>query len=139
MRRDSNDLIPDPNLPISQIAKKFNLYSTYDTLEGHQRLSRPMLFQLFEFSAALAKDQGGCRLLQKYIQQSKESDDKEMFDHIYRHSIPHAWGLMNDSFGNYLIQRLAEDCSSVQLTEIIYSMQHEPVKLCMDTHGTRSV
>ena len=53
----------DLNLPVPDIAKKFNLISTYETLEGHQNLSREDLFALFEYSATLAKDQGGCRLL----------------------------------------------------------------------------
>lgn len=65
----------DLSLSIAQIAKQFNLQQTYDTLEGHQKLSRHQLFNLFEYSGNLARDQGGCRLLQKYIIQSKEMND----------------------------------------------------------------
>ena len=46
---------------------------------------------------------------------------------------------MNDSFGNYLVQKLAENASESQLTKIIEAMRTEPVKLCKDAHGTRSV
>lgn len=46
---------------------------------------------------------------------------------------------MNDSFGNYLIQKMADYSSEDQLTAIIDSMRQEPVQLCKDAHGTRSV
>jgi len=46
---------------------------------------------------------------------------------------------MNDNFGNYLVQKIAEICSESQLTRIIKSMEKDPLELCRDTHGTRSV
>jgi len=78
LKKEDQDLVPpmqeegqrrrrrqdvDLNLPVTQIAKKFGLNSTYDTLEGHQKLNREDLMRLFEYSPSLAKDQGGCRLL----------------------------------------------------------------------------
>jgi hypothetical protein len=46
---------------------------------------------------------------------------------------------MNDGFGNYLVQKLSEECSNKQLVKIIEQMGVEPIQLCKDPHGTRSV
>ena len=77
--------------------------------------------------------------MQTYVHNSINSNDKQLFDHIFNSSINHCWNLMNDSFGNYLIQKLADNCDDKQLTKIIEQMSDEPVALCKDTHGTRSV
>ena len=37
------------------------------------------------------------------------------------------------------MQKLAENANEAQLTKIIQAMSIEPVKLCKDAHGTRSV
>ena len=47
--------------------------------------------------------------------------------------------LMIDGFGNYLIQKLAENCSDEQLTRIIQAMEVDAISVCKDAHGTRSV
>ena len=95
----------DLNVSINYIAKRFGLHSTYETLEGHRRLSRADLLDLLEYSALLGTDQGGCRLLQKYISESssKQKSDPELFNHIFDCSMLRCFDLMNDSFGNYLI------------------------------------
>lgn len=51
------------HLSVSQIAKKFGLLSTFETLEGHEGLSEKDLKSLLEYSSILARDQGGCRFL----------------------------------------------------------------------------
>jgi hypothetical protein len=56
------------------------LVANYDTLEGHQKLNKAQLLELLEYSSVLAKDQGGCRLLQKYIVEKK---DQQIFDKIF--------------------------------------------------------
>ncbi len=103
----------DLSLPVTQIAKKFGLVSTYENLDGHQKLSKEDLYELMRYSSVLAKDQGGCRFLQKYLLKAKAENDQELFDHIFDHTInfDHCWELMNDNFGNYLIQKVAEICT----------------------------
>lgn len=44
------------NLSVEEIAKKFGLTSTYETLEGWKRLSRKELLSLLRYSSVLAKD-----------------------------------------------------------------------------------
>lgn len=129
----------DLGLTMNQITKQFGLQQTFDTLEGHQKLARPQLLQLLEYAGVLARDQGGCRLLQKYVVQAREMNDVALFDHIFTATTPCFWELMNDGFGNYLVQKLAEECSPEQLVKIIEQVGIEPVQLCTDAHGTRSV
>jgi len=66
-------------------------------------------------------------------------NDLNLFDHIFNQTIPFIWDLMNDGFGNYLVQKLSEECNDDQLVKIIEQMGIEPVQLCKDPHGTRSV
>jgi pumilio RNA-binding family len=91
---------------VAQIAKKYNLISTFETLEGHESLSNKDLLSLLEYSSVLAKDQGGCRLLQKKI----EDCDEEIKDLIFEETIETFMDIMNDPFGNYLAQKIAENC-----------------------------
>jgi hypothetical protein len=44
------------HLTVAQIAKKFRLISTFETLEGHERLNEKELKALLEYSNLLAKD-----------------------------------------------------------------------------------
>lgn len=87
------------------IAKKFGLVSTYETLEGHNKLAKKELMELLRYSPSLAKDQGGCRFLQKYLVKAHQEKDNQLFDHIFdcTVSLDKCWELMNDSFGNYLV------------------------------------
>jgi hypothetical protein len=83
---------------VASIAKKFNLVSTFETLEGHEQLSNEDLKLLLEYSTILARDQGGCRFLQKKI----DENNKESRDLIFTYTIDNYMELMNDPFGNYL-------------------------------------
>jgi pumilio RNA-binding family len=66
-------------------------------------------------------------------------NDIMLYDQIFNHTLPFFWELMNDGFGNYLVQKLAEESTDEQLVKIIEQMGVEPVQLCKDPHGTRSV
>lgn len=77
----------------------FNLVSTYETLEGHEKLNPNQKKQLFVHSVTLAKDQGGCRYLQKEIETNY---DPELFSIIFDSVITDFMTLMMDPFGNYL-------------------------------------
>ncbi len=90
---------------------------------------------LLEYSNLLAKDQGGCRFLQKKI----EENDSETISVIFNHTIANFMEIMNDPFGNYLAQKIAECGTSEQLTQIIMSIESDPVGLCRHAHGTRSI
>lgn len=83
----------------------------------------------------LAKDQYGCRFLQKKL----EEQDADEVDLIFAEVYPHICELMVDPFGNYLCQKLVEHCSDNQKTKIIHSVSKDLVKISTNMHGTRAV
>ncbi|CAD5185815.1 unnamed protein product [Musa acuminata subsp. malaccensis] len=85
----------------------------------------------------IAKDQRGCRFLQR-----KLDEGKHQVDLIFNGVIDHAVELMVDPFGNYLMQKLLEVCSEEQLMEILLVLKEDPadfVKISLNIHGTRAV
>ena len=58
---------------------------------------------------------------------------------IFEHTIDTFMEIMNDPFGNYLAQKIAECCNEEQLTRIIKGMSIDTVGLCRHAHGTRSI
>eukprot|EP01026_Neomeris_dumetosa_P063451 TRINITY_DN6023_c0_g2_i4.p1 TRINITY_DN6023_c0_g2~~TRINITY_DN6023_c0_g2_i4.p1 ORF type:complete len:615 (-),score=73.75 TRINITY_DN6023_c0_g2_i4:38-1882(-) len=85
----------------------------------------------------VAKDQYGCRFLQKMM----DSDGKVAVDYIFPEMVDHTVDLMKDPFGNYLIQKILEVCSEEQRTEILRmtTKNGELVSAALNTHGTRAV
>ena len=107
---------------------------TYDSLEGSDLLSRDSLIALLNHTMVLARDQGGCRFLQKLI----NDQDKEILKIIFDNSIKDFFQLMMDPFGNYMAQRIIEVADELMLTKIIQTANEDPVELCKNMHGTRS-
>lgn len=74
----------------------------------------------------LAKDQSGCRMLQKRL----EEGDEEEHANLYNLIRPNFVELMNNSFGNYLCQKITEKCSKSQLKDIIQIISEDVVSIC---------
>ncbi|KAL1534331.1 pumilio 9-like [Salvia divinorum] len=90
------------------------------------------------FIHAIAKDQNGCRILQKIFEQGTCQDVQIIFNEI----IDHVVELMVNPFGNYLMQKLLEVCNEEQKTQILLRVTEEPgelVRISLNTHGTRVV
>ncbi|CAL9243827.1 unnamed protein product [Arabidopsis halleri] len=86
----------------------------------------------------LAKDQHGCRFLQRIFAE-KDGNDIEM---IFNEIIDYISELMIDPFGNYLVQKLLEVCNEDQRMQIVHSITRKPgllIKISCDMHGTRAV
>uniref|UniRef100_A0ACD5WWL2 Uncharacterized protein n=1 Tax=Avena sativa TaxID=4498 RepID=A0ACD5WWL2_AVESA len=86
----------------------------------------------------LAKDQNGCRFLQKIFARGTEEDIEKVFSEI----IDHIGELMVDPFGNYLVQKLLEGCSDDQRMRIlceVTKMPGELITVSCNMHGTRAV
>jgi len=104
--------------------------------------------------AVLAKDQLGCRFLQKVLDESSPdaspsspetggsspgSTEGSPCDIIFGEIYPHLGELMTDPFGNYLCQKLMLKCSLEQRRMIVESMAPNLVRISCDIHGTRAV
>ncbi|KAJ4962609.1 hypothetical protein NE237_022548 [Protea cynaroides] len=87
---------------------------------------------------AVAKDQHGCRFLQKKFEEGRVEDIEMIFAEVK----DHVGELMVHPFGNYLVQKLSEACTDEQKMEIVRTITNEEfqlVKICIDMHGTRAV
>lgn len=83
----------------------------------------------------LAKDQHGCRLLQRML----EDRDKLTFEVIFTEVFRHINELMTDPFGNYLIQKLMDFATDEQRLKILHKVAHDLVAISLNIHGTRVV
>ncbi|KAM1114741.1 hypothetical protein ACFX19_005570 [Malus domestica] len=86
----------------------------------------------------MAKDQHGCRFLQRKFSEGTPKDVENIFFEIIDHIVE----LMTDPFGNYLIQKLLEVCDEDQQMQILHSITKKPgelVRISCDMHGTRAV
>ncbi|CAM6082228.1 unnamed protein product [Calypogeia fissa] len=86
---------------------------------------------------SIAKDQHGCRFLQRKFDEGGPEDVQKIFNEIIDHIIE----LMTDPFGNYLVQKLLEVCDEVQRMEILHVVtgKGELVTISLNMHGTRAV
>lgn len=82
----------------------------------------------------MAKDQHGCRFLQRKFSEGARKDVENIFLEIIDHIVE----LMTDPFGNYLIQKLLEVCDDDQQMQILHSITKksgELVNISCDMHG----
>jgi len=87
---------------------------------------------LIRNSKELSKDQGGCRFLQKLLENSP-SLSNSLYSHVKLDFIE----LTNDSFGNYLIQKLIEKLPADSIDTIITNISPYMLSIGTNPHGTR--
>eukprot|EP01018_Ginkgo_biloba_P014812 Gb_24858 [translate_table: standard] len=110
------------------------------TLSGSQQ-QQPKYTSLDEVQGRIyfiAKDQHGCRFLQRKFDEGSPEDVQKIFLEIIDHIIE----LMTDPFGNYLVQKLLEVCTEDQKMEILLAVTRkagELVNISLNMHGTRAV
>jgi len=95
--------------------------------------------------SVLARDQHGCRFLQRKF----DEEGAKAVDLCYDEIIAEAVELMMDPFGNYLVQKLIECCSDEQRSGVLRAVSvvkddsldglPELVTIALNTHGTRAV
>ncbi|CAO3581344.1 unnamed protein product [Absidia cylindrospora] len=86
----------------------------------------------------LAKDQNGCRFLQRKIEDGAKNNAHAItmiYDEIHSHFAE----LMRNSFGNYLCQKLLERCDNEQRNKIVEIVAPEIAPISLNMHGTRAV
>ena len=83
----------------------------------------------------LSKDQNGCRMLQKKIDNDVNYNLPIIFNAIYTNST----NLMIDPFGNYLIQKLIINCNDDQISLILMEISNNLKTIATNLHGTRAL
>ncbi|KAL2512133.1 Pumilio12 [Abeliophyllum distichum] len=86
----------------------------------------------------VAKDQYGCRFLQKKF----EGGNPEEIQFIFSEVKDYVRELMVDQFGNYLMQKFFEICNEQQMNQIlllVISDERSLLAICLDMHGTRAM
>lgn len=82
----------------------------------------------------MAKDQHGCRFLQRKIAEGTLEDIEKIFVEIIDHIVE----LMTDPFGNYLVQKLLEVCNEDQRMQILHAITRKAgdlIRISCDMHG----
>ncbi|KFM27418.1 Putative pumilio-like protein 8, chloroplastic [Auxenochlorella protothecoides] len=87
--------------------------------------------------AETAKDQLGCRFLQKKFDEGGGAAVEVVFGEILESLVE----LMVDPFGNYLVQKLLDRCSEEQRLAVLKRVAGggELVEVALNTHGTRAM
>mmetsp|Transcript_27377 Transcript_27377/g.60548 ORF Transcript_27377/g.60548 Transcript_27377/m.60548 type:complete len:616 (+) Transcript_27377:64-1911(+) len=93
--------------------------------------------QLAGTIVAKAKDQTGCRNLQRKI--SDENASPELLEMICEEIVPAAAELMADPFGNYLMQMLLKKFTVSEVQEVFRLCEKSLVDIARNMHGTRAV
>ncbi|XXG42641.1 hypothetical protein AAC387_Pa01g2868 [Persea americana] len=86
----------------------------------------------------MAKDQHGCRFLQRKFTEGSSEDVQKIFVEIIGHIVE----LMIDPFGNYLVQKLLEVCDEdqrMQILQVVTRKSGDLIRISCDMHGTRAV
>lgn len=84
----------------------------------------------------LARQQEGCRMLQRYLEAENNSEAIEI---IWREAIQHVGPLITDPFGHYLWLRLLDRITPKQRLELLKSLSSDMVGISLNVHGTRVV
>ncbi|KAG2299885.1 hypothetical protein Bca52824_036357 [Brassica carinata] len=86
----------------------------------------------------MAKNQMGCRFLQKLMEEGSSLDAMI----IFRGLIDHVIELGLDQFGNFLIQKLIQVCNEQQRTQILIKLTSKSgllIRISLHNYGTRVV
>ncbi|XP_073142421.1 putative pumilio homolog 8, chloroplastic [Henckelia pumila] len=85
-----------------------------------------------------AKDQHGCRQLQKKLLQGTPQEKNFILSGL----MSHVFDLMVDQFGNYLIQTIFEVCSVEQMDQLLWFVTNDLISLfrvCLDIRGAKAM
>ncbi|KAG7652124.1 putative pumilio 7 [Arabidopsis thaliana] len=100
--------------------------------------SLPNMCDIQGYVYLMAKDQHGCRFLQRIFDEGTSVDAMIIFNEVIAHVVE----LMMDPFGNYLMQKLLDVCTEEQRTQIVLVATEEPgqlIRISLNAYGTRVV
>jgi Pumilio-family RNA binding repeat len=93
------------------------------------------LQHIYSHALEMSKDQVGCRLLQKKLEEKNPFTLEAIFEQIDMH-IPE---IMVDAFGNYFIQKLMEESDENIIRSIVNLVKPQMAQIALDSHGTRAI
>ena len=97
-------------------------------------LSSIPLNELIKNCVSLSKEQNSCRWIQKKIEEQPEIVPK-ILNNLFQNIIE----IINDSFGNYLIQKLFDYMNKEQFLQFIALIQIDFYQICINSYGTRVI
>ena len=118
--------------------KNSNNYSQIDRrkkvkkLENSMYINKPLSF-LAQNITVLGKDQSACRYIQKIIGENPSEGLRIFYETICDNILE----LINDQFGNYLIQKILTYLNEDQLINILKLISFHFFDICCNNHGTR--
>ena len=118
--------------------KNSNNYSQIDRrkkvkkLENSMYINKPLSF-LAQNITVLGKDQSACRYIQKIIGENPSEGLRIFYEPICDNILE----LINDQFGNYLIQKILTYLNEDQLINILKLISFHFFDICCNNHGTR--
>ena len=101
-------------------------------LDNDFYIDKPLPF-LAKYIQILGKDQGACRYLQKLLDENPVQSTL----YIYPPLCDHILQLINDPFGNYLIQKIIIYLNDEQIYEILRLISPYFFEICANNFGTR--
>uniref|UniRef100_A0A5B6YK23 PUM-HD domain-containing protein n=2 Tax=Davidia involucrata TaxID=16924 RepID=A0A5B6YK23_DAVIN len=132
---------PNTGFQLDSMGSRASSPDIADLKHNHLRLPLQKFNSIDELTGRIylmAKDQHGCRFLQRKFTEGTQEDVEKIFHEIIVHIVE----LMTDPFGNYLVQKLLEVCDEDQRMQILHTITRnagELVRISCDMHGTRAV
>jgi len=139
---------PQRNFINPQVQPDFNLVAVREEYEldhspRNQHYNQPNNLIIFDdeklanSAIFLARDQAGCRLIQKRIDSNPSWGTDKVFPIIFNSNI--FLELILDPFGNYLIQKLIDYLKADDIERIIKFTEQFFYEIGIDIHGTRVI
>lgn len=135
-------LVESPTLDKDNLVNTYSVAAAKIDKDYLALISKVPLAQLKNEIFRLAKDQHGCRFLQKRIDENIVLNPQVRmanFDIIFGQVHPILYELIIDPFGNYLIQKLIDYCDEENLNLILETLQYNLFLISINQHGTRAL
>ena len=141
MNKNINQPIPFQPSTKPRTITASNLITT--TTANNKKIKRidpqTYLDETYEYLAhnifPLAKDQAGCRFLQKKL----EDEPEVATSFFYPVILPYILPLVKEPFGNYLIQKICYTCTPDQIMQILKILSTNILDIGSNSHGTRVI
>ncbi|AEE31827.1 pumilio 10 [Arabidopsis thaliana] len=113
-------------------------YPDEPKINGGLPLDLVSMVEIYGSVNLMARDQIGCRALQKLVEEGTVLDSKVIFLEI----IDHVVELSMDPLGNYIVQKLlvvSDEEQRTMIVSVLTSKPRELIKICLNTNGTRVI